>query len=193
MKALIIQPFLLDIEENNCYILVCARTRTAAVIDPGEWNVSLETFIRDQRVTLRWVLLTHGHADHVGGIAEVKKLHQVQVMGSKLSRFADRKLGDGETVELGALKVQGWEIPGHTEDSMAFVVERTIFSGDALFAGSVGGTSDAQRFAQQAKAIKEKIFPLGDDCVVLPGHGPATTVRIERLFNPFLLDSSAHL
>ncbi len=184
---MILEHFLLSVNETNGYIIACTETAEAAIIDPGEWNEKLANFLDEAKLKPKWALLTHSHADHTAGIEACKKAQPVQTAGHVQNPFAEHKLSDGDILELGSLKIKALGVPGHTQDSLAFQVGSEIFCGDAIFAGSVGGTSDAQRFQQLIQAIRSQILSLGDDIVLHPGHGPATTVQIERLFNPFLM------
>ncbi|MBU0520415.1 MBL fold metallo-hydrolase [bacterium] len=184
---MILEHFLLSVSETNCYIVACSETGLAAVIDPGEWNEQLDEFIALQELKLDTILLTHNHHDHTGGIAAVKEKYGAKLAAHHSNNDAEMKLSNGEVFELGSLKIKVLETPGHTEDSMTFVLGCDVFCGDLLFAGSVGGVPDRMSFDQEIAVIREKIIPLGDDMVLHPGHGPASTVHLERLYNPFLI------
>jgi hydroxyacylglutathione hydrolase len=184
---MLLEHFLLSIIETNCYILACTETRQAALIDPGEWSDPVEQFLQQQELKLRWILLTHGHADHTGGVNLARSATGATVAAGKLNPEATRKLSDGDSLELGNLSIRVLEVPGHTPDSLAFIVGNELFCGDALFAGSVGGTPDLTAHGVLISSLHKKILSLGDEVVVHPGHGPATTIKIERLYNPFLV------
>lgn len=184
---MILEHFLLSVNETNCYIIACSNTGKAAIIDPGEWNDQMADFIKEQDLALNLVLLTHGHGDHTGGIEALKRAMDVEVAAHAGGPSPDRILTEGDLVEVGQIKVKVLETPGHSDDSLSFVVGCDIFCGDLMFAGSIGGTTDRASFDQEIQVIREKILPLGDDMVIHPGHGPATTVQLERLFNPFLI------
>ena len=184
---MILEHFLLSINETNCYIIACSETKIAAVIDPGEWNDQLADFLSQYELKLDLVLLTHGHHDHTGGIVNLKQTVKVEVAAHEDGSDPDQILSDGDIVEVGKLKIRVLETPGHTEDSITFVTGCDIFCGDLLFAGSVGGTSNQEGFEQEIQSIHQKILPRGDDMLIHPGHGPATTVILERLYNPFLI------
>ena len=185
---MILEHFLLSINETNAYIVACTETHEAAVIDPGEWNDQMAALVKDQGLSLRWALITHGHSDHTGGIEAIAKGYP-SVHFAAHARFpaADLHLKEGDTIQVGKLNLRVLETPGHTADSLSFVMGNDVFCGDALFAGSVGGTNSPEEYTVLIQAIRQQILPLGDDMVLHPGHGPATTVLIERLFNPFLL------
>jgi len=184
---MILEHFLLSVNETNCYILGCSETNEAAIIDPGEWNSQILEFLEQQELSLKTILLTHNHDDHTGGIDEIRRISNVSVIGHIGGEHNDRSVTEGDIVEIGSLKVKVIETPGHTSDSISFIIGCDVFCGDLIFAGSIGGVSDQDDFDLEVKMIREKIFPLGDDMVLHPGHGPATTVQLERLFNPLLI------
>ena len=184
---MILEHFLLSVNETNCYIIACSDTRKATIIDPGEWNNQIADFLSQQDLKLDSVLITHGHTDHTGGIKSLKKAMDITVAAYNKGPSTDRTIADGDIVDVGKLKIKVLETPGHTNDSISFVIGCEIFCGDVLFAGSVGGTSEKKSFEREIRSIREKILPLGDDMMIHPGHGPSTTVQIERLFNPFLI------
>ena len=183
---MILEHFLLSVNETNCYIVACSDTGQAAIIDPGEWTEHMADFISEQSLKLKFVLLTHGHGDHMGGVEALKQAMKVKVAAHAKGPSPDRVLGDGDIVKVGQLNLKVLETPGHSDDSLTFAVGCDVFCGDLIFAGSVGGTPDRESFHREIQVIRDKILPLGDDMVLHPGHGPATTVQIERLFNPFL-------
>lgn len=184
---MILEHFLLSENETNCYVIACSKTGQAALIDPGEWNSQMADFIRQQELLPRLILITHNHHDHTGGIEAVKSEFDVRVLAHENGCPHDETVKDSQIVELGELKIKVLETPGHTDDSLTFVLGCDVFCGDLLFAGSVGGVPDRMSYDQEISAVREKILPLGDDMVLHPGHGPATTVQLERCFNPFLM------
>ena len=184
---MILEHFLLSVNETNCYVIACSDTNEAAVIDPGEWNDQISSFLSEHGLDLKLVLITHSHHDHTGGLEALKKEWNVSVAASPGGTSTDRELADGDIVEVGNLRIKVLETPGHTEDSLTFVIGCDVFCGDLMFAGSVGGVSDQESFDREICSIRDKILPLGDDMILHPGHGPATTVQLERIFNPFLI------
>ncbi|TKJ41477.1 MBL fold metallo-hydrolase [candidate division LCP-89 bacterium B3_LCP] len=185
---MIIEHFLLSVNETNSYIVACSETRSAVIIDPGEWSPQMAEFVNQQELEVESILITHAHYDHTGGVQALREQYAgVQVYSHASDDLKDGNVSDGDVLELGKLKIRVFETPGHTDDSITFVVGCDVFCGDLLFAGSVGGTPDDEHFYEEIKSIREKIIPLGDDMLVHPGHGPATTIAIERLYNPFLM------
>jgi len=194
--------------DNNSYLLVCEATREAAVLDVGfEPEAAIEA-IRAAGVTLRLLLNTHAHYDHAAGMRAV----QVACGGEYWVHPADRPLlellseqgaafgfppaepparahdlADGQTLTLGDVSIDVFHTPGHSPGGVCFRHGETLWSGDTLFAGSVGRTDlPGGSFEALERAIRTRLFPLGDAVRVLPGHGPETTIGRERLHNPFV-------
>lgn len=189
---------------GNSYLVACEQTGEAAMVDIGEVAEELPTVLQAHHLTLKYLLLTHTHTDHVGGLPWFVEHFQVPVFWNPkeepaLKRAAEQRqwdfdplslvthpVSDGSTIPLGTYTFTAYEIPGHTPGGTAFCTSRMAFVGDILFAGAVGGTSTPEAYATQIAGIKNKLLPLGDQVRVYSGHGPITTLGIERLFNPFL-------
>lgn len=198
--------------DTNCYLLACPDSRKAMIIDPGAFNggeiKAILGLISQHDLKLQYILNTHGHIDHTAGNEQIKKATEAELLihssdagmiesGTMNGSFmfgkevvsppADRKLEDGEQIELGRLTIKVLHTPGHTPGCICLYVEGTLFSGDTLFAGSVGRT-DLPGGDEKAliRSIKEKLLNLPDETVVRPGHGPRTTIGAEREENPFL-------
>jgi hydroxyacylglutathione hydrolase len=207
-KALIIPvtPF-----QQNCTLLWCEATKRAVVIDPGGDLADIERAIAEADVAVDKIWLTHGHVDHVGAAAELKKRLNVSIEGphrddlfllqeveetarafglSNVSNVTpDRWLEDGDKVEVGELTFDVLHCPGHSPGSVAYFnrEERLAIVGDVLFAGSIGRTDFPGGDSRQLLAsITDKLLPLGDDVAIISGHGPTTTIGRERTSNPFL-------
>lgn len=193
---------------TNCYIVYDSETRDAMVIDPA-WNYrKIDQALQDNQLHLQFIFLTHGHADHIGALQELRNYKNVPVYVGKgdvdlisnsrnnLSMFMGKEIKcespdyvvtDGEIITLGHLKFTALETPGHTPGGISLYGERVVFSGDTLFRYSVGRTD---LYGGSAKtlidSINTKLMPLPDDTVVLPGHGPSSTIGEERRGNPYL-------
>lgn len=192
----------------NCYILGCKRTKTGAVIDPGGDAGEIWAMARELGLDIKLIINTHGHVDHIAGNAELKSLSGADIVigeadGPMLTNPArnlsfltpvtmrsvpaDRTVSDGDVIEIGDLKLEVLATPGHTPGGITLVTDKIAFTGDTLFAGSIGRTDfPGGSFEQIISSIKNRILPLGDDVRVLPGHGPASTVGVERSTNPFI-------
>ncbi len=181
---------------NNVYLLWDEQSKDAAIIDPGMMSEDVLQTIQDNQLTLRYILNTHRHFDHVDCVDFFREhtgapamLHQddAAMLKDQLGIEPDVLLQGGEELALGSLTIRTFHTPGHTAGGMCFLVEDHLFAGDTLFAGSVGRSdfedSDGELLLE---VIVEKILPLPDATRILTGHGDETTVGAERTGNPFL-------
>jgi len=186
----------------NCYLVWDPASRRAIIIDPGAPAREIPDFIQSRNLEVRAVLLTHGHRDHLGGLAFMTSRYAVpiylhredhalaaQVTGPQV-RFIDYP--EGGTLRWDGLRVKIISTPGHTRGSVCLACGSLLFSGDTLFAGTVGkpwGKTSAQREAnleREIDSIRRHLLNLPSMTRVLPGHGDATTIGAERAFNPYL-------
>lgn len=209
LKAMIVPvtPF-----QQNCAILWEEETKRGAVSDPGGDVDQILKAVEKSGVTIEKVLLTHGHIDHAGGAAELAERLGVKIEGphtedlfllDDLPRSGaqygmagvrpvtpDRWLREGDMVTVGGLTFDILETPGHTPGSVVFFNKpnRFLLGGDVLFKGSIGRTDFPRGdHAALLASIRDKLFPLGDDVVFLPGHGQPGRIGEERRTNPFLV------
>lgn len=197
--------------QQNCSILWCTATGRGAVIDPGGDLDLIRSALAETGITVDKVLLTHGHADHAAGAAELAQSLSVPVVGpnaadqflldrlpEQAARFGmdgaravtpETYLNEGDRVQLGEIELEVLQVPGHTPGHVVFVHRPSALAivGDTLFRGSVGRTDFP--YGDQAlliQGIKDKLYTLGDAMVCLPGHGPVTAIGDERGSNPFV-------
>ncbi len=179
----------------NGYIVGCAATGRAAIIDPGFDADKILQHLAASGLTVEQILLTHGHQDHISALAEIgratnapARIHRgdLALMGSLADRIAG-DLAEGDVVSIGQLRFEVRSTPGHTAGGISLVHEEIAFVGDALFAGSLGGTRSVGNYRMQRQAVAEKLLSLDANVALFPGHGPATTVGEERENNPFFL------
>lgn len=192
----------------NCYIVKDEATNEGIVIDPGGNAGEIIKAVSDEKMTVKYVVNTHGHSDHIGANTEVCQALNAKLLIHKadkdmltdskknlsyfmglniISKMADEFVAHGDVIEFGTIKLKVIHTPGHSEGGICLYGENVLFSGDTLFADSIGrcdfpGGSEIVLI----RSIKEKLMVLPDDTKVLPGHGPATDIAWERNHNPYL-------
>ncbi|MEK6700326.1 MAG: MBL fold metallo-hydrolase [Nitrospirota bacterium] len=196
----------------NCYIIADEKTKEAVVIDPGDDAQDILGIIRKKGLTVKYIVNTHAHFDHVGGNEELKEatgaeilLHEADAallgstsgqartfgMNAPASPKADRYVKHGDVITAGEVSLAVLHIPGHSPGGICLVEQGMVFTGDALFAGSIGRT-DLPGGSHMALigAIKANLLTLPDDTKVYPGHGPESTIGEEKRENPYLNEAS---
>ncbi len=177
----------------NGYVAACRRTGEAAIVDPGFQGDRLLAAAAQSGARVRQVWLTHGHADHVGdlplvlgatGASAAIGAEDLALTGGLAARIEGR-LEPGGRVALGEQSFTVARTPGHTPGGVSLIHEQAAFVGDALFAGSLGGTRRRVDYDGQRRAVRRELLSLPPETILYPGHGPATTVEEERRNNPF--------
>lgn len=201
--------------QQNCSLVVCTATNRAALVDPGGEVDRLLDAVAKSGAQLEKVLVTHGHVDHCGGVAEVAARTGVPVEGpheddafwidqlaGQARQFGvpgarpftpDRWLAQGDKVTVGAIEFDVLHCPGHTPGHVVFAQRdaKLALVGDVLFAGSIGRTDFPRGdHATLLASIVTRLWPLGDDVRFVPGHGPTSTFGEERASNPFVGDAA---
>ncbi len=187
---MILGHFRLNPIEVNAFIFGCPDTKEAMLVDVGEWDPRLPQFVEDMDLKLTTIFITHDHADHVAGLPEAAKHFGATVISGTEEPGGykvDRVVGHGDEVTVGKMTAKTVDTSGHTPVALSLIFPGTVFSGDALFAGSVGGTSSPETYEQQLENIRKNLFTLPGEYEVHTGHGPSTTIGIEREFNPFFV------
>src|SRR5437868_15406449 len=194
----------------NCSVIGDESTREGLVIDPGDNIEDVVSIVRKHNLQIKQIVVTHAHIDHVGGAMKLRaatgaaillnqndyallKMLDAQAawigMASPGKVEIDQSVEQADTVKAGALVANVIHTPGHTDGSVClyFPVEKKLIAGDTLFAGSIGRTDLPGGSMQKImRSLHEKVLALPDDTVVVPGHGPVTTIGEERESNPFL-------
>ncbi|MDH4269725.1 MAG: MBL fold metallo-hydrolase [Dehalococcoidia bacterium] len=168
---------------TNAYIVGCQKTQDSVLVDaPAEANVIIDKL---KKTTLKYILLTHNHIDHIGALARLRVELKVPLAAhaadtGNLTPPPEILLNDGDVIWLGELKFTVLHTPGHTPGSLCFRVGRYLISGDTIFPGGPGKTSSLDDFRQIIKSITEKILVLPDDTQIYPGHGNSTVLKKEK-------------
>jgi hydroxyacylglutathione hydrolase len=170
---------------SNVYLVGNDETKEAFVVDPAEMNAALLGHIEKNGYELKAVFVTHNHPHHVRGLKTLLKIYDAQVYAANASiaGFPCKALRDGESVPACGYSVEVLSVPGHSPDSLVFMVGGLLFTGDALHAGLIGKTLSGYNAVTLADRIRTKILDQADEFVILPGHGPPSTVGTERRFN----------
>jgi hydroxyacylglutathione hydrolase len=200
---------------KNGFVVGCEETREAVLIDPGDEVDSLLSFVENNGLTIRHILLTHAHVDHITGVAAAKDALGVPVYLHRDDLFLYEHVVEagamfglhvepqppidiyytaGGSIAFGRLQARAHHTPGHCPGGVCLQIGRSgeegkdLFVGDTLFAGSIGRTDlPGGDYQTLMASIRRVLFPFGDDAIVHPGHGPDTTIGRERRTNPFLV------
>ena len=198
---------------TNCYFIINEETKECLVVDPADKPKTIMKKADDGRLSIKAVLLTHGHGDHIMGVECIRDTLHIPVYANRLETelLADPKLNlstmlfrisvsikpdvpldDGDTVREAGMEFTMLSPPGHTPGGCCYYNEEAsvLFSGDTLFCGSVGRTDfPGGSMSVLVRSINDKIMPLPDGTDVFPGHGETTTIGWERVNNPYLSGS----
>lgn len=192
----------------NCFIVGCEDTRKAVVIDPGDEPDRILLSLAESKLTVKYIINTHGHFDHVGANRKMKEatgaelvihphdapmLEQLTYAASSFglavenSPDADKEIADGDIISFGKVELKVIHTPGHSPGGISLYASGHVFVGDTLFAGSIGRTDfPGGDYNTLIASIQKRLFPLGDDTRVYCGHGPQTTIGREKKYNPFV-------
>ena len=201
-----VETLVVSMFATNCYLAVCPETGEGIVIDPGAEGKRILHEIKKRGLIIVAIVNTHGHVDHTGANGRLKEALRVPLyfpekdlehyrnpgfgLGVVFGKPVppDHLLKEGERISFGRETLVVLETPGHTAGGISLYGSGAVFTGDTLFAGSIGRTDLAGgSYERLIKSIKDKLMVLPPQTVVYPGHGPATTIEIEARSNPFLL------
>ncbi len=194
---------------TNSYLVYCNNTRDGVIIDPGGDGEKIIEVIKENHINIKYILNTHGHHDHIGANKQLKEYTNKDLLihekdssmlispeknflflrrPENCSPAADGFLKEGQLITFGECSLKVIELPGHTPGGVGFYAEKKgiLFSGDTLFYGSIGRTDlPGSDYQEMTKSLK-KLMELPDETIVYPGHGPKTSVALEKDINPFI-------
>ncbi|MDK2820154.1 MAG: hydroxyacylglutathione hydrolase [Clostridia bacterium] len=203
LKTLVVGPL-----AANCYLIGCPETKEGAVIDPGAEGEKILAAAREADLKIKYIINTHGHLDHISANGTIKKATGAEVLihsadascltdpkrnlsvmagASITSPAADRLLEEGSIIKIGkTITLEVIHTPGHTLGGICLKGENEVFTGDTLFAGSIGRTDfPGGSYRDLIDAVRKKLFTLDESLKVYPGHGPSSTIGTEKAENPF--------
>ena len=179
---------------SNCYIIGEENANTgqnsAIIIDPGSMeNVILER-IENNNFNLKAVLITHDHIGHVHGLRTLQRIYNAEIFAVNQSIMDNTTtmVKDGDVINTAGFTIEVISIPGHSSDSVVYRIGGFLFTGDVLTAGLVGSTASAYGAATQMNNLRSRLLSLPGDYIVLPGHGPPSTLEAERRFNTDIIN-----
>jgi hydroxyacylglutathione hydrolase len=203
-----VEPLVVGPLFSNCYIAWDDSVKQGVIIDPGDDADIILKKVKKLGIEIKYILATHGHFDHVGAVAPLRKELNVEFLAHKDDFFfiedgenaarrwgieieqppkPDRFIEDGEKIKIGELELEVLHTPGHSPGGVSFLYDRMVFGGDTLFQGSIGRTDFRKgSFEDLSKSIKTRLYTLPDDTIVYTGHGPVTTIGNEKKYNAFV-------
>jgi len=202
------EAVIVGVLETNCYLVYCEKTFECAIVDPGAEAEKIFRVIIKKKLKPMILINTHGHVDHVGANKDIKERFDIPLyihasdgpmlngvrqyelsffLGAKDSPSPDKFLEDGEKIHIGKSQMKVIHTPGHSPGSVSLLGDGFLISGDALFFGGVGRTDlPGGSWKELENSIRNKILVLPDETIVLPGHGPLTTIGQEKSSNPYI-------
>jgi glyoxylase-like metal-dependent hydrolase (beta-lactamase superfamily II) len=204
---MIFKKFVVGPLEVNCYLVADNETKEGIVVDPGDNVEEIYKFIEKEGIKVKYIINTHCHFDHSGGNKKLKELTGAQLLihekekpildrmdtsASLWGFYVDKSpepdgyLKDGDVIKLGNINIEVIHTPGHSPGGICLKIGNKVITGDTLFAGGIGRTDfPGGDYDILIKSIKEKLFTMPEDTEIYPGHGPSSTIKNEKYFNPF--------
>ena len=203
-----VEPLIVGPLMSNCYIVWDEKKKQGVIIDPGDDPQDILSRVKDLGITIKYILATHGHFDHVGGVASLRQNLNAEFLAHEKDFFfiedgknaanrwnvdieqpprPDRFIKEGDKIKFGEFELEVLYTPGHSPGGVSFLYDRMLFGGDTLFQGSIGRTDFRQgSFEDLSNSIKKRLYTLPDNTIVYTGHGPVTTIGDEKKYNAFV-------
>lgn len=198
---MLVETFIVGMLSTNCYVASCTQTKDAIIIDPGiDFEAEAQpifSYVDKEKLKIKYIVNTHGHSDHVNGNGIMQKKYAAPICIHELDASLleslekhdapnDVLLKDGDVVKFGNVDLKVMHTPGHTMGSVCLVGDKIVFSGDTLFAGSIGRTDFIESSPRDMAVSLRKLVGLPDCLFVYPGHGEFSLMGQEKRSNPFL-------
>ena len=204
---MLVERFVVGALEVNCWVVADEASHEAMVVDPGDEPDRIEDWLKEKKLKAKYLVCTHSHFDHVGGLPELKEatkadiiLHKAELpiyeRAAEMARLwgfqletlpkPDRFVAEGDEITVGSLRFKVWHTPGHSPGGICLVTPEAVFTGDSLFAGSIGRTDLPGGDYESLMKSLQRLAALPGDTAVYAGHGPASRVSREKASNPFL-------
>lgn len=170
---------------TNCYLVVNEKAQEAILIDPGDIGEEIISQIENQNLKLSAVFITHNHKNHVHGLQTLMKIYSPKIFAAdwEVAKNDTSVLSGDGTIKIAKMVIHYMSLPGHTSDSMIYKIGNILFTGDVLGAGSIGSTNSSYSEFILKSNIERKIFSQQDSLIVMPGHGPITSLGAAKNFN----------
>lgn len=203
-----VEPLVVGPLFSNCYIVWDDEIKQGVIIDPGDDASTILKAIEELDIKIKYILVTHGHFDHVGAVAQLKKELSVDFLAHKADLFfikdsqesankwgifikqppePDKFIDDGQVINIGRFELKVIHTPGHSPGGVSFLYDKMVFAGDTLFQGSIGRTDFRKGSLEDLKkSIITHLYTLPDETIVYTGHGPITTIGDEKKYNAFV-------
>ena len=177
---------------SNTYLVVNEDTKTAIIIDPCKITKQIIDQIENGGYKMQAALITHNHKGHINGLSTLMKIYDITVYAaeSEIQGIKTNTINGDGSINIGDLNISYFHVPGHTPDSIVYKIENVLFTGDTIEAGRICSTNSNYSRMNLIKNIKNKIFSLDNDTIIMSGHGPLTTIASEKAFNIDLQDKS---
>lgn len=188
----------------NCYMLGIEThsgtdpqktEKQAILIDPGCMDEAIIQFIEKESYSLKGILITHNHENHVSGIRSLMHIYNTEIYAGapNVLEYKTRVVRNGELINIGGFNIEVIAVPGHSTDSVLYRTKQFLFTGDVISAGMLGSTPSPYSAMREIATIQNTIFPMHGNYVIFPGHGPPSTLEVERKFNINIDSFQEHL
>ena len=169
---------------STCYLVSPDKGTYCVLIDPGQFDMKIIDLMKQRDMLPRAILLTHTHRSHCDGVATIQKIYKTEIYAAtNMPNLSTNLITGDEDLSIGEFNFEVLSTPGHSDDSVCYALQPVIFTGDAIAAGTIGTTRTSTARATLSQSLCSKLLIRQDHEIILSGHGPPTTIGIERRFN----------